>query len=58
MFTRNGRNHVTFLSDEINPTDDELLLELILGLGSALRNKNEERDGYISSYGITQNLVR
>ncbi len=58
MFRDHGISHVTFLTDENNPADDELLLELVLGLGSALRNPKEERNGYTSSYGIGQHLVR
>lgn len=53
-----GHWQPSFLSDRANPTDDELLLELVIGMGSCLRNPKEERDGYVSSFGITQDLVR
>ena len=58
MFSGRGRDFITFMSDEDNPTDEELLLELVLGLGSALRHPGEERSGYVSSFGIDQHLVR
>ena len=53
-----GKRHITFLSDETNPTDDELLLELVIGIGRTLSNPKEERAVYVTSFGITQDLIR
>lgn len=53
-----GNSYVTFLTDKDNPTDDELLLELVLGIGGALNNPREVGSVYITSYGITHNHIQ
>lgn len=52
------QQYVTFLTGKDNPTDDELLLELVLRIGSALKNPQEVGSLYMTSYGITHNHIQ
>lgn len=53
-----GKRYITFLSDEDNPTDNELLLELVLGLGTSLKDPTEENSTHITAYGMGKHLIR
>jgi hypothetical protein len=52
------QRYISFIKDENNPTDDELLLQLAFGMGRHLSNPKEEQSGFTTGESIPNSHVR